>query len=222
VIVAVLAFSPAPSHAKAAPAAAGSSAAATEPQSPDTAYVLLGLALLVLGAVTGLLLDRGSAPLTLKPGVSAFALFYALAQALERGFEILQLLWPTLGRTSDKGKPVSKTAALRKRDTAVAGAINGAHKATADEAARAQELLERIRMNRALLAWTLTSAVAMAASGYLGLRLLAATADGAERVRLFDVVITGLVVGGGTKPLHDLISNLQASKTKKEDAVTGR
>ena len=29
--------------------------------------------------------------------------------------------------------------------------------------------------------------------------------------------MTGLAIGGGTKPLHDLISNLQAAKEDKKD-----
>jgi hypothetical protein len=36
-----------------------------------------------------------------------------------------------------------------------------------------------------------------------------------------DLLITGLVVGGGTKLLHDLISNLQAAKDDKKDANAG-
>src|SRR5438477_102182 len=32
-----------------------------------------------------------------------------------------------------------------------------------------------------------------------------------------DMAVTGIAIGSGTKPLHDLISNLQKSKEKKED-----
>lgn len=32
-----------------------------------------------------------------------------------------------------------------------------------------------------------------------------------------DIVLTGLAVGSGTKPLHDLISNVQKAKDQKED-----
>jgi hypothetical protein len=34
---------------------------------------------------------------------------------------------------------------------------------------------------------------------------------------IIDILITGLAIGGGTKPLHDLISNLQAAKVSKKD-----
>jgi hypothetical protein len=34
---------------------------------------------------------------------------------------------------------------------------------------------------------------------------------------IIDLLVTGLAIGGGTKPLHDLISNLQAAKISKKD-----
>jgi hypothetical protein len=33
------------------------------------------------------------------------------------------------------------------------------------------------------------------------------------------VLVSGLVVGAGTKPLHDLITNIQASKDAKQAQV---
>jgi hypothetical protein len=146
-----------------------------------------------------------------------FALFYVLAQALERLFEVLQLLWPTLGSTTAGNQSVSKQDALRRRDATLAETINVPSNRTAEAAAGAHEAVDRIRLNRSFLAWTITSAVAMVASGYLGLGLMSTIAENATRVRVLDVIITGLVVGGGTKPLHDLIANLQESRKKKED-----
>ena len=32
-----------------------------------------------------------------------------------------------------------------------------------------------------------------------------------------DLLVTGLVVGAGTKPLHDLVSRLEKSKEKAQD-----
>jgi hypothetical protein len=68
----------------------------------------------------------------------------------------------------------------------------------------------------------------MAVSAALGLYLLHAVGlpEGSWRGgpfsaqglrRWVDLLVTGLAVGGGTKPLHDLISNLQASKEAKKD-----
>jgi len=33
----------------------------------------------------------------------------------------------------------------------------------------------------------------------------------------FDVLVTGLVIGGGTKSLHDLIARVEKSKDKAQD-----
>jgi hypothetical protein len=35
-----------------------------------------------------------------------------------------------------------------------------------------------------------------------------------------DIVVTGLAIGGGTKPLHDLISNMSNGKTAKDPPQT--
>jgi hypothetical protein len=32
-----------------------------------------------------------------------------------------------------------------------------------------------------------------------------------------DLLVTGLVVGAGTKPLHDLVSSMEQSKNSKKD-----
>lgn len=53
----------------------------------------------------------------------------------------------------------------------------------------------------------------MLASGGFGLFLLRAV--NAPHVPVWiDVIVTGLVLGAGTKPLHDLITNLQTSAPK--------
>ena len=53
-------------------------------------------------------------------------------------------------------------------------------------------------------------------SGYP--REAGAAVRSAPRLRRWvDLLVTGLAVGGGTKPLHDLVSNLQASKEAKKD-----
>lgn len=34
---------------------------------------------------------------------------------------------------------------------------------------------------------------------------------------MLDLLLTGLAIGGRSKPLHDLISNLQAAKDSRQD-----
>ena len=66
--------------------------------------------------------------------------------------------------------------------------------------------------NLNLLLW---SFLAMLASGSLGLLLLRSVGLTGAPVWA-DIFVTGLAIGSGTKPLHDLISNLQQSSSQKE------
>jgi len=72
-----------------------------------------------------------------------------------------------------------------------------------------------VRHNRAVVMWAIASFLAMLASGSLGLMLLRSVGlTGAPAWA--DIFVTGLAIGSGTKPLHDLISNLQQSSSQKE------
>jgi hypothetical protein len=81
---------------------------------------------------------------------------------------------------------------------------------------------------RAVLMWATASVLAMLVCAFLGIFLLrsveipsptpartgaAASAPGTAKDpnRLLDLLVTGLVVGAGTKPLHDLVSQIQTS-----------
>jgi hypothetical protein len=84
-----------------------------------------------------------------------------------------------------------------------------------------QEVVDQIRRNASTL-WAVASMIGMMVAGWLGLGLLEAV-NAPDVPRELDIIVTGLVLGAGTKPLHDLISNVQASKEKKQnpDAVDG-
>jgi hypothetical protein len=101
-------------------------------------------------------------------------------------------------------------------------------------AAAAQAELEQRRTDKAVAYWALASGLGLLVSATLGLYLLhiiGLRGDGlggdgnwtsgilsAAGIRhMLDVLLTGLAIGGGTKPLHDLISNLQAAKNNKKD-----
>ena len=63
--------------------------------------------------------------------------------------------------------------------------------------------------------WGLATAVASAAAGASGFYLLhmIAASDWAVTIPDWvDALVTGLVVGTGTKPLHDLITRAQGAK----------
>jgi hypothetical protein len=166
-------------------------------------HIGIAYAVVVSGAFIGWGLWNWINPSDYHPaaGVSIFALLYIFAQSIER---ILEPFSSYVGSATVDGKTVSKAAALR----ALAADPSPAKKAVADQARRA----------RGIVLWGVASALGMVASGAFGVFLLRAA--GATSVRpFFDILVTGLAIGSGTKPLHDLISNIQKSKEGKEDAA---
>lgn len=107
-----------------------------------------------------------------------------------------------------------KTAAAA-ADTADPAARSAAENA-AGVAAAAQAAVEEERANSAVIMWALASFLGIVIAAWVGLGLLH-TVGVQDAPRWVDVVVTGLAIGGGTKPLHDLIGNLQASKESKSD-----
>lgn len=105
----------------------------------------------------------------------------------------------------------------------------------------AQKEFHRSQGGRAVLMWATASVLAMFVCAALGIFLLrSVAAPGAARGstasaavhspgaaasapstaedpnRVLDLLVTGLVVGAGTKPLHDLISQIQTSSGKSK------
>jgi hypothetical protein len=200
-----------PAIAEAGPAAA-----------PDYWHVFVGTALLALGAAIGVyLLDKGLYAFKPNPGISMFAIFYVFAQALERITELVSLVVPDAGgtRSSLGAGRIAKRSAIEARDSRLARALSAPDAQSVSDAARAQGDLDRIRLNRAVLGWTFTSALAMAGAGLLGLRLIDTISSTSNAAPVWvDLVVTGLVIGGATKPLHDLIAGLQDSRKARQDS----
>lgn len=115
---------------------------------------------------------------------------------------------------------MSKPEAEAKRSTALAAAYMAPNAGETTpmlaDAAKWQKVIEEIRANTATYAWGAATALGALASGILGLYLMRAV--GATAVpEWLDVMVTGLVAGGGSKALHDLIANIEKAKEKKED-----
>ena len=99
-------------------------------------------------------------------------------------------------------------SAQRRFEMATVAMENGAPGA-AVAAARGKADLEQARGDRTLLAWGAAVGVATAiaaASGLYLLRMVIADPSWSTVPGWADALLTGLVVGSGTKPLHDLIS----------------
>jgi len=113
-----------------------------------------------------------------------------------------------------------------------AAAARTAATAAQKEAALAQTKFHRAQGARAVLMWATASVLAMLVCASAGVFLLrsveapaspgktsaASSASGPANGpnRVLDLLVTGLVVGAGTKPLHDLITQVQTSSSSSK------
>jgi hypothetical protein len=187
---------PAPAPAPAAPAA-GVDAAPADNSLPDPTRVakwaLFGM--LLLAALVGVIWNNvGHAGTAFVPSMTStanfalFAGFYVAAQIIER---LLELVSPGLPvwNVPDAPNP--------------GGAATPAQLATAKAA--------QVKADRALAASGLATIFGVIASCAFGLFFLGAV--GIDASHTVDSVATGLVIGAGTKPLHDLITTIQNTNT---------
>lgn len=135
-----------------------------------------------------------------------FAVLYVAAQAIERFLE------PFVSNY--------KAAEVAAAKAAVAGGTDDAAKA------RARVPLAKLKAERGVTAWAAASVIALILSGILSLSLLSGLANidapekfNADVFQALDVIITGLVIGAGTKPLHDLISRIEKAKDNADPAT---
>jgi hypothetical protein len=219
----------APEHAGRPPTVAGVAAAPSQGISGRAVFV--GMAVILLGWVASILLNRAADPQALKipAGISVFALFYVVTQGLERLLEPFARLWDgTRQATSERD-----TAAVEAEQHKAAGEMAAAA-AKLGTVAQMQAAVERGRSNRTVILWAVASVLGMLLSAVLGLYLLHVVGLQDDLVGIdgrlaggwasspgirhaLDLLVTGLAIGGGTKPLHDLIQNLQESKNEKKD-----
>jgi hypothetical protein len=186
--------------------AAGST---TVESKPDPIFVVV--ALLIVGVVWFVafqwnpLVWTYAKAATLAAGISVFALLYIVAQALERLLEPLSSLDP------------SAPAAEETRDQTVAAAVADPTAGLLEAAANAQAGLERVRKNKAVIFWGLATVAGMFMSAFTGIYLLDIVIETPNPPPSLDILVTGLVVGGGTKPLHDLIARIETAKDDAND-----
>jgi hypothetical protein len=172
--------------------------------------VLIGYLAVAAGALLGILLWRWNDPQPFTPaeGISVFAPLYIVTQAIERFIEPFSTY---LGAA----KPEGETKNIRQPEAmeAVYSAIKAGEP---DVAAKRQWLVDRIRRNKAVIAWGLACFLGMTLCGLFGIFFLrlAGFAGVPEEI---DIIVSGIAVGSGTKPLHDLISNMQKAKEQKDD-----
>jgi hypothetical protein len=184
-------------------------AAAKKPAvTADPAFIAGAYVILILGAALGISLWYILDPEPFVPGagLSIFAPLYILAQSIER---LLEPFATYLGSASADGEMTRKPDAKEKVYDAL---VND----DADLAATWQRVVDRIRRNTTVITWAVASFIGMAVCGALGILFLRAIGFAGTPAAV-DVVISGLAVGSGTKPLHDLISSIQKANEERED-----
>lgn len=150
------------------------------------------------------------APIHWMAGYVPYVGVVAAAAALERFLEPLsQVLLPT--------KTNKEKAASAKTDAEKAAA-DPAQPATevqdlVEKAASGQAAVDNLRSARAVVFWAIASVCGLAISGGFGFSLLQSVATSHVNPYL-DLVVTGLTIGAGTKPTHDLITSIQAKAGK--------
>ena len=195
------------------PQASGEAVVAAEPR-----YYWTALGLMVAGVLGGWwLMDHYHADSSvipqLAPGVGVFAVLYVLAQAIER---FLEPFSPWLGRLLNGRVKKNKRDLVVARNTALVEARETGNVGKKKECADRQDELNQFRANATPMAFGIAALLAMAGAGYTG--FLVMHVIGLTQVAApVDLLITGMAVGGGVKPLHDLITNLRESKTSKQD-----
>jgi hypothetical protein len=167
-----------------------------------TAAILSAVVVAIGYAAVWFLLPGPSKPLVLKEGIAMFGLFVLAAQAIER------LIDPF---TAFDGW---MKEAIKTRDTKCAAAKSNPTDDTAAAAAASQATVDEKKMGRAFFWWAVATVIGLIVSRALGLYIAGAVVDtnGGVPPEWLDLLITGLILGGGTKPLHDLTSQLEKSK----------
>jgi hypothetical protein len=172
----------------------------------------LGIALILLAVVLVILLSlAGSGPVVtiqIKEGISVFAVAYIMAQLIERAVEPFSEI-----KIGEEKKPEAKL--FSDTDT-----IKGLRSLGDDRSDKQDSELDKLDAKRVTAMWGLTS--------FLGILLCYFTVGLFEVVGVYfqslavagriitghtvDSILSGMIVGAGTKPLHDLIGYLQKAK----------
>ena len=166
------------------------------------------LMMAVVGLMTLLITNTlGSAtapPRAAVDGLGIFAVFFVAALAVERLIEPLSLSDP-------KKIKLEETAQEKKTKVAIATAAetNAAQAITDEQNAKAEA--EAWTTYRAVILWGVASIVGALAAALLNLHLLKAA--GIQTPSLYlEILATGLIIGAGTKPLHELNKLVTAKK----------
>jgi hypothetical protein len=190
---------------------------------PDPVYIWGAYAALIVAAAIAIwLASKNDLTIGVSEGFAPFAVIYIVAQALER---VVQPLTYLMGK-ADKKAEAKKALTVAKTELALTVAEAPAASPAATTVNAQQKKLAVIQADRAILFWAIATCLALLVCGFLDLGLIQSIAhvtnDADEVPNWFDradVVLTGIAVGSGTKPLHDLIALIQNAKQKNNPAA---
>lgn len=180
-----------------------------ETHKADLGYSLAGLGLACVGWIVGTNLVSQDPTFKAAAGISVFALVYVLAQGVERVVELVLSVIDSMA--SKAGKEVATTTKAK-----ALKAVAAAPPATAASADKEKAL--SAESDTHALAFGLALGIAFIACGYFEVGLLGMIGvTGMES--WVDRLTSGLIIAGGSKPLHDLISKIEKSKQKDEQST---
>jgi hypothetical protein len=118
------------------------------------------------------------------------------------------------------GAEAAKTAARQAMQAATehTAAQHAQAQGKLDEAATAKAAYQDREYARTVTFWTVATVVAMLGSASLHLYFLRAVGISSSD-RWLEILATGLIIGAGTKPLHDLTTKLSAQNSLASDAT---
>jgi hypothetical protein len=146
----------------------------------------------------------------IKTGYVPFAGLIVVTLSLERLLEPLsKVLMP-----KDSSTASPKRTAARSKAQAQAAAADPAMAGTdvqlrTRQAAIDQAAADARRTERAIIFWAIASTCGLGISGGFGFFLLQSIASNHVNTVL-DLAVTGLAIGAGTKPVHDLLTSIQS------------
>ena len=154
-------------------------------------------------------------PPTPVEGLTVFAIFFVGAQALERLLEPLALALNLGAAEKSTAQEEAKTVqqlADNPQVTDIAAQLTRAVEAKAVDQKKTAE--------RTILFWGIATGLAALASGLFGFYFFSTVGIAVPAVWM-EILGTALIIGSGTKPLHDLISMIEKKKEAAAMAAIG-
>jgi hypothetical protein len=139
-------------------------------------------------------------------GFVPYAGIVAVTAALER---LLEPLSHVLLSTDETKKNAASTKSAAQKSGANPATPSTTVHDEAKDAAVAQANVDALRTKRTIIFWAIASVCGLGISGGFGLFLLQSITKSHVNT-LLDLAVTGLTIGAGTKPVHDLITSIQS------------